>query len=153
MDSSPQERFAALIRSDARYHPESYSFIFEALDHTVRMLNGNASGDNLVNKHVTGPQLLEGVRELALENFGCLALSVFHSWGIYKTDDFGELVFNLVEHGLMGKQESDEKEDFSDGYGGRALAEVFSVKPVFEYNAERDEWKATYESAVTGLRS
>ncbi len=150
---SPQERFAELMRRDSRYHSEAYSFVFEALDFTVRLRYGSKAtdpGQSVVNQHVTGPDLLEGVRRYALETFGCLALSVFHSWGIRDSGDFGEIVFNLVEHGLMGKQDSDRKEDFFHGYGGLPFEDVFQVRPVFEYNAERDEWKATYESVVYG---
>ena len=156
MDSTPQERFAALMRADRRFHPESYSFLFEALDYTVRMITAAdelSPSDSIVNQHVRGPELLEGIRRLALDSFGCLALSVFYSWGIRRSDDFGEIVFNLVDHGLMGSQQSDTKEDFQDGWGGRPFEDVFSVRPVFQYNPERDEWKATYESVVSGLRS
>lgn len=148
--TSPQERFQSLLRADSRYHSEAYSFVFEALDYTVRARNECEGEDAVHNQHVTGPELLGGVREFALETFGCMALSVFRSWGIRESGDFGEIVFNLVEHGLMGKQESDRKEDFQHGWGGRPLDDVFQVVPVFEYDAERDEWKATYESVVYG---
>lgn len=85
--------------------------------------------------------------------FGGLAYSVFRGRGIQQSADFGGIVFNLVEHGLMGKQGSDSREGFRDGYGGTTLEDVFRVKPVFEYNAEGDEWKATYESVVSGSPS
>ena len=119
--SSPQERFAELIRSDNRYHPEAYSFVFEALDYTVRMMHGEdgPESESVVNKHVTGPQLLEGVRRYSLETFGCLVLSVFQSWGITKSEDFGEIVFNLVESRLLNTQECDRKDDFRNGFNFR----------------------------------
>src|SRR5262249_794013 len=62
--------------------------------------------------HVSVRQLLEGVRDLALREFGLLARTVFHRWGIDRTDDFGEIVFNLVEAKLMSKKEDDRREDF-----------------------------------------
>ncbi|MEM7261627.1 MAG: Minf_1886 family protein [Planctomycetota bacterium] len=149
--SSPQERFQALLRADTRFKPEAYNFIFEALDHTVREKYGEGEEDTAsASRHVTGPDLLEGIRDLAIESFGCLASTVLDCWGIGQSDDFGELVFNLVEYGLMGSQESDSKEDFSDGYGGLPLADVFYVRPTLDYDPERDEWTASYESAVYG---
>ena len=149
-------RIEALARRDGRYASEASHFVFEALDYTVRMADGHddpACGDSIVNQHVSGQQLLEGVRRLALDSFGCLALSVFRSWGIRQSGDFGEIVFNLVEHGLMGSQDSDSREDFCGGWGGRPIEDVFCVEPVFQYDAERDEWKATYASVVSGSRS
>ncbi len=99
------------------------------------------------NYHVSGPDLLEGVRLLALEEFGCLAATVFDAWGVQSSEDFGEIVFNLVEHGLMGKQDSDTREDFAGGYEGRSFREVFEVRPVIDYFPERDEWKTSYVRA------
>ncbi len=143
--SSPKDRFAELIRKDPRFHPEAYGFVFEALDFTVRKVHGtNRSPEGLANHHVTGQDLLEGIRRHALDHFGCLAAVVFEFWGINSSGHFGDIVFNLVDHGLMGKQDSDKKEDFSCGYGGRSFDEVFRVNPIFEYNREKDEWKASY---------
>jgi len=157
---SPQERFQALLRSDRRFRPEAYNFVFEALDHTVQTKYSDEDGKTeaqdsdestaLVSRHVTGPDLLEGVRQLAIDHFGCLAHTVMERWGITESIDFGEIVFNLVEYGLMGSQESDSKEDFRDGYGGAPLRDVFTVHPELEYYPERDEWTATYKGAVFG---
>ena len=148
--TSPQERFSELMKGDHRFHPEAYSFVFEALDFTVRSLHGDRKKESVANQHISGPQLLDGIREYALETFGCLTLTVFHSWGIRDSSDFGEIVFNLIDHGLMGKQDTDRKEDFADGFGGAPFDDVFQVKPVIEYNRERDEWKTSYESVVYG---
>ena len=163
--SSPQERFEELVRNDPRFHPEAYKFVYDALDHTVRlkytdeddasepnpdeMLTHETDPDDVppASQHVTGHDLLEGLRLFALEEFGCMAATVFDAWGVRRSEDFGEIVFNLVAHGLMGKQESDSKEDFSGGYGGRTFYEVFQVRPIIEYCPERDEWKTSYVSA------
>lgn len=151
---TPQERFQELLRRDRRYQTEAYNFVFEALDFTVRIKYGDESDSEderpALNQHVTGPDLLEGVRQLALETFGCMTATVFEMWGIKSTEDVGEIVFNLIEYGLMGCQESDSKEDFADGYGGVPMWEVFTVRPILHYNPERDEWKATYKSEVFG---
>ncbi len=155
--SSPQERFENLIRSDSRFHPEAYKFVYDALDFTVRnkysdaeeapVEDSNTNDDSPPNQHVTGQDLLQGLRLFALEEFGCMAATVFDAWGVRRSEDFGEIVFNLVEHGLMGRQESDCKDDFAGGFGGRAFSEVFQVRPIIDYIPERDEWKTSYVDA------
>ncbi len=66
--------------------------------------------------HVSGPELLEGVRMLALQEFGLMARTVFRMWGIARTDDFGDMVFNLVEAELLSKTPGDRREDFCNVY-------------------------------------
>ncbi len=106
---------AEVVRRDPRYTYEAYEFVFEALGHTQKKL-GRAprepGGEPAPHHHVTGPELLEGVRELALRQFGLMARTVFHMWGIHRTDDIGEIVFNLVESKLMSKTDDDSREDF-----------------------------------------
>jgi uncharacterized repeat protein (TIGR04138 family) len=105
-----------VVRRDPRYAYEAYEFLFEALQYTQQVLGRvppkNASPDE--EYHVTGPELLEGVRELALREFGLMARTVFRMWGIDTTADFGELVFNLIEAGLLSKTDNDERMDFAD---------------------------------------
>jgi uncharacterized repeat protein (TIGR04138 family) len=148
---SPQQRFQTLLRKDRRYMAEAYNFVFEALDYTVRVKhNGTSADTNSPSQHVTGQDLLEGIRQHAIQSFGCLVPVVLKSWGVTRSEDFGEIVFNLIDYGLMGSQDSDSKSDFANGYDGLPFQQVFGVTPVFEYNADKDEWKATYESAVYG---
>jgi uncharacterized repeat protein (TIGR04138 family) len=66
--------------------------------------------------HISGQELLQGVRDLALREFGLMASTVFRQWGIQRTDDFGEMVFNLVEAGLMSKTDEDTRADFHAVY-------------------------------------
>ena len=105
-----------LVRRDARFPCEAYEFVFAALAHTQEMLGrvpppeGPAGQDY----HVSGPQLVEGVRDLALREFGLMARTVFRLWGINRTDDFGDIVFNLIEGGLMSKTDRDNRADFHD---------------------------------------
>ena len=94
-----------LTRRDPRYRPEAYHFLFEALDYTLSMRGG-------ARRHVSGPEIMEGVRRHALDQFGFLARSVFAQWGITRTDDFGEIVFNLIKVDLLQKTADDRKEDF-----------------------------------------
>jgi uncharacterized repeat protein (TIGR04138 family) len=107
-----------LVRRDPRYPLEAYEFVFAALTHTQRLLGRNPSPDpgREDEHHVSGQQLLGGVRDLALREFGLLARTVFRMWGINRTDDFGELVFNLVEAGLMSKTSKDNRLDFHNVY-------------------------------------
>lgn len=97
-----------ILDKDPRYAREAYFFIYEALDYTV-----NSIGEK---RHVAGQELLEGIRKFAVERFGLLAKGVFEEWGITTCKDFGEIVFNLVEYDLMGKTDTDSREDFNSGY-------------------------------------
>ncbi len=109
-----------LVRRDPRYAYEAYEFLFAALAHTQQMLGrvppADASAAEQHDYHVSGPELLQGVRDLALREFGLMARTVFRLWGINRTDDFGEIVFNLVEANLMSKTDQDDRADFADVY-------------------------------------
>jgi uncharacterized repeat protein (TIGR04138 family) len=123
---------AELVRRDPRYPYEAYDFVFEALRHTQKMLGKLPKGEAAegeVHCHVSGPELLAGVRDLALREFGLMARTVFHMWGIDRTDDFGEIVFNLVESNLMSKTEEDVRSDFANVYDlDEALVRGYAIK-------------------------
>lgn len=102
------ERLAAVLEKDPRYKLEAYLFLLAALDFTRRMTKKE--------KHVTGQELLEGIKQLAIKNFGMMSKTVFESWGVKTTDDFGEIVFNLVDAKLLSKTEEDKKKDFHQVY-------------------------------------
>jgi uncharacterized repeat protein (TIGR04138 family) len=114
------EAVADLLSRDERYALEAYEFIFHALHHAQKLLNRlppegtRREGEMAQEYHVSGPELLEGVRDLALQEFGLMARVVFKMWGINATGDFGEIVFNLIEAGLMTRTERDRREDFQD---------------------------------------
>ncbi len=97
-----------IVNEDSRYKEETYSFVMSALKFTQAKLNRN--------EHVSGKELLEGIREMALELYGPMAGTVFEHWGIYKTEDFGHIVFNMVNMGLMSKTDKDSIDDFKDIY-------------------------------------
>ena len=107
-----------VVERDPRYAYEAYEFVFAALAHTQKMLGRQPFPETAADQdhHVSGPQLLEGVRDLALREFGLMARTVFHVWGIDRTADFGEIVFNLVEANLMSKTAEDDRNDFKDVY-------------------------------------
>jgi uncharacterized repeat protein (TIGR04138 family) len=107
-----------VVRRDPRYAYEAYEFVFQALAHTQRLLGrvppqeGSAEQDY----HVSGRQLLDGIRDLALREYGLMARTVFRVWGINRTADVGEIVFNLVAANLMSKTAEDCRDDFRDVY-------------------------------------
>lgn len=104
------ERILAIVRKhDHRYAAEAYAFVFEALDYTLRKRGG-------VRRHITGPEIMEGVRQLALDTFGFLARDVLRRWGVTATDDFGAIVFHLIAEDLLQKTADDRKEDFCGLY-------------------------------------
>lgn len=102
-----------ILARDSRYHRDAYAFVREALDYTQKRV-GRANGGKL--RHVTGQELLEGIRDFALEQFGPMTLTVFEEWGIRRCSDFGEIVFNLIEAGVFSKTERDSRADFAEGY-------------------------------------
>jgi uncharacterized repeat protein (TIGR04138 family) len=124
-----------LVRRDPRYASEAYEFVFQALAHTQKMLGRAPREPRTMDEpgpeqahHVTGPELLEGVRDLALREFGLLARTVLRMWGINRTDDVGEIVFNLIEAELMSKTDEDTRADFRDVYDlDKALVEDYRI--------------------------
>ena len=105
-----------VLPGDDRYTLAAYLFIYEALVFTQKRLQRDDPNLEAGRRHVSGQELLEGIREYATRMFGPLAPTVFRSWGLKATDDFGEMVFNLVEHQLLGKTDTDRREDFADGF-------------------------------------
>ncbi len=117
-----QQRLAALAAQDRRYPLEAYHFVFEALDDVLeREERGlRASGESAPpDRHISVDRLLEGLREYALDQFGPLARLVLERWNIFRTEDFGEIVFSLVEQRLLNKQDGDRKSDFRNGFNFR----------------------------------
>jgi uncharacterized repeat protein (TIGR04138 family) len=125
---------AAVARKDPRYAYEAYEFVFHALRYTQKRLDREPpeSGDRPEGEtryHVSGPELLAGIRELALREFGLMARTVFRQWGIQRTGDFGDIVFNLIEAELMSKTDGDSRADFHDVYDlDQALVEGFRIQ-------------------------
>jgi uncharacterized repeat protein (TIGR04138 family) len=122
---------AEIARRDPRYPYEAYEFVYAALAYTQKQLH-RSPGDN-----VSGPELLEGVRQLALREFGLMARTVFRLWGINRTDDIGEIMFNLVAESLMDKADTDRRDDFHERYDlDQALVHDYRIQ------LDEAEWKA-----------
>src|SRR4029077_20493523 len=107
-DRDDEQKLAQILLRDDRYKRDAYRFVQEGLEYTVQRRGKRG--------HVTGRELLEGLRDLAKERFRVMARTDMHQWGIKKTDDFVEIVFNLVEEQIMSKQDADTREDFDDVY-------------------------------------
>lgn len=102
-----------VIKDDTRFSKGAYYFVRKALDYTVKELSEDKERSS---HHVSGQELLEGIRKYALDQYGPLTLTVFKDWNIKRCADFGDIVFNLVDYGVLGKTETDNREDFSGGY-------------------------------------
>ena len=123
-----------ICKEDTRFDRKAYDFIRLGLDHTVKELkNKETSSRAARSRHVSGPELLEGLRVYALEQFGPLTKTVLESWGIRRCADFGDIVFNLIEYNVFSKTENDRKEDFSDLY---TFEDAF-VKPFLPAKSRR----------------
>jgi uncharacterized repeat protein (TIGR04138 family) len=116
------EALDSIVASDSRYQRDAYVFLRDALDFTTKQQK-KVKGATV--RHVTGPELLGGVRQYALKEFGPLVMTVFDSWGIRSCEDIGNMVFNLIGAGIFGKTEEDSIEDFKNVYD---FEEAF-VKP------------------------
>jgi uncharacterized repeat protein (TIGR04138 family) len=114
MSEDPFVRIRELVRRRRRHPVDAYAFIFDALDFTLRSIGER--------RHVSGQELCRGIRDLALEKFGPLAGTVFRHWGVERTTDFGQMVFDLIDVGLMGKTDTDNIADFEEVY---AFEEAF----------------------------
>ncbi|MDO8539927.1 MAG: hypothetical protein Q7S40_05750 [Opitutaceae bacterium] len=105
-----------ICKEDPRYDRRAYDFVRLGLDHTVKELRKKDVARAERSRHVSGPELLDGLRAYALEQFGPLAKTVLNTWGVRRCRDFGEIVFNLIEYNVFSKTENDRREDFSDIY-------------------------------------
>jgi len=108
---------ARIIAKDPRFDREAYIFVRRALDYCHKsILKSFRKSEAGIENHVTVAQLLDGIRLFALEEYGPMALTVLHSWGVESCEHFGDLVFNMVEYRLLSITEKDTREEFRKGY-------------------------------------
>jgi uncharacterized repeat protein (TIGR04138 family) len=131
---------AQLLEEDKRYPLEAYLFVYQALSYAQNVLEMGSetasapSGqedddDKEAQRHVTGQDLCEAIRQFALEQYGYMAKTVLGRWGISTTGDFGEIVFNLIRIGRMRKTPDDCRADFDDVYDFEtALRQEFRIE-------------------------
>ena len=101
-----------IARADGRYDAGAFKFVYDGLGYTVKHMDEPG--------HVTGQVLSDGLRRMALERWGRLALLVLDVWGVHSTRDFGEIVYELIEHEWMSALPTDSIDDFNDVYSFHA---------------------------------
>lgn len=104
----------AVATRDGRYSIEAFRFLYESLDEAIK-LAGKAEAEG-TERHVSGQEVLAGMRAMALKTFGPLAGDVWRSWGVHSSLDWGRIVFLLVDAGLLARQDEDTIEDFREGF-------------------------------------
>jgi len=108
-----EEALKRVQAKDARYDREAYTFVREALDQTQKTIAKERRGKM---RHISGQELLGGIRDYALSQFGPMTMALFDEWGIHCCEDFGEIVFNMIEAGWLAKTDKDSRADFAGGY-------------------------------------
>lgn len=148
----PAQAIGDLLREDPRYKFEAYAFVFEALSYAQQVLGMGAEKPTertaeepepeetgSPERHLTGQQLCEAIRQYALEQYGYMAKCVLNNWGVRNTGDFGEIVFNLIRIGKMRKTPDDRREDFEDVFDFDAgLRQSFRIDPSEKRRTRRD---------------
>jgi len=154
----PSHPIAELLKDDDRFAFEAYVFVFEALSYAQNVLEmgteipselppgpdtegpdtegpdtegpGIEGEEEVAERHVSGQELCDAIRRLALQQYGYMAKTVLNNWGLRRTGDFGEIVFNLIRIGQMRKTAQDVREDFEDVYEFEtAFREEFKIRP------------------------
>ena len=105
-----------ICKEDTRYDKRAYLFVRQGLAFTVGNLKKNEPARVQQSPHVSGRELLEGLRAYALDQYGPMTKTMLASWGIRRCVDFGDIVFSLIEYNIFSKTESDRREDFADIY-------------------------------------
>lgn len=108
-----EDKIQNVRRKDRRFSRHAYYFVLDALDYTMsRLGRDELTGEE---RHVGGRELLLGLKEYASDQFGPMAALVFERWGVRRSGDFGEIVFNLIDAELLSRRPSDSRLDFVDG--------------------------------------
>lgn len=115
-----------IVDTDSSYRENAYHFVADAVSRTAEKIRQDSP---VSGRHIRGQELLEGIREIALETFGPLTLDVLTEWGVTRTEDFGAIVFRMVDKGLLGSSSQDSPADFADGY---KFTETFSKPFILE---------------------
>lgn len=112
MNTDFEDAIDAILAKDSRYGRDAYLFLRETLEH----LRAETLRKGGTPRHLNGRELLEGLRELALTQFGPMAWTVLDDWGIHACSDWGEVVFNLIDQQVLTKTPTDSREDFREVY-------------------------------------
>jgi uncharacterized repeat protein (TIGR04138 family) len=119
-----EDKIADVARRRGEFRAEAYFFTLDALHTSVEELS--------VRRHLSGPELLQGVVRLANERFGGEANEILNGWGVSCTRDFGVIIYDLIDAGILSKTEDDELEDFD---------EVFDLSDALKEESWRQRWR------------
>lgn len=122
-EQSIQFNWSKLMDQAGPYPLEAYNFVREGLSFTVHNIHKNLEELDELERHVNGQQLCLGLRDFAIEQYGLLAPVVLNHWSVYRTDDFGRIVFAMIDAGLMSSTDRDTLDDFRAVYD---FSEAFS---------------------------
>ena len=104
-----KKRLEEIAKEDGRFGPNALKFVYEGLGYTAKKIPTESA-------HITGQTLCEGLRKLAIEKWGRLAMLVLNTWNIKTTRDFGEIIYLMIENKWMSAQPTDSINDFNDVY-------------------------------------
>lgn len=121
--SKPQPEWSKVLSAAGPYPLEAFNFVREGLSFTVERMHQNVESVPEDARHISGQQLCLGLRDYAIEQYGLLAPMVLAHWHINRTDDFGRIVFAMIDFGLMSKTSQDTIDDFRGVYD---FGEAFS---------------------------
>lgn len=110
------EVVSVICKEDTRFHKQAYNFVRQGLDFTVKELKKSDARRAGRSLHVTGVELLMGLRAYALDQYGPMARTVLTEWGVNRCGHFGDIVFNLIDYNVFSKTDQDRREDFSEVY-------------------------------------
>ena len=118
---SLRDDLAGVLACDSRFPIQAYVFIFETIEFTKRLkdrskLRSTKGKKTPTKKHITGQELCEGARRLALRDYGLMAETVLAQWGLRSTSHLGDVVYNLIASGDLEKTPTDQRSDFNDVY-------------------------------------
>ena len=117
----PEYDWQEIQRAAGPYPLEAFAFVREGLGYTVGKVHDPegslanaalAGAEAEIDQHVSGQELCMGLRDFAIQQYGMLAGTVLRHWHVNRTDDFGRIVFAMIEHGMMSKSDRDSLEDF-----------------------------------------
>lgn len=120
-EPAPEIDWNEILRTAGPYPIEAFAFVREGLGYTVGQVHNPEGANNTatlsgsddeIDQHVSGQELCMGLRDFAIQQYGMLAGTVLQHWHVNRTDDFGRIVFAMIEHGMMSKNDRDSLEDF-----------------------------------------
>jgi uncharacterized repeat protein (TIGR04138 family) len=116
-----------VVEAAGPYPVDAFNFVREGLSFTAHRVHQDIRNLQEQDRHISGQQLCLGLRDFAIERYGLLAQAVLAHWHISRTDDFGRIVFAMVEQGVLSKTADDSLNDFRAVYD---FAEAFSAAEV-----------------------